>query len=164
MYSPISGLFQEKQLEGLNWDLSTYPTLNESPGVGAQPYPTFMSVASVSKYKDEAFEVVNYLTSEPFLLKRTKEATFLPLLSSQNVRDAFGQDAPMYKGKNTKAIIPAKKAAPSPLSKYYSDAGIQLGTDAVSRIVIEGKDINTSLREGEEAIAAKVAADRQTSK
>jgi multiple sugar transport system substrate-binding protein len=160
MYTPISGLFTEKDLGSLNWDLSTYPVLKESPGVGAQPYPTFMMLGSGSKHKEDAFQVINYLASEEFMLNKAKTTVFLPLLSSQTVKAAFGQDAPMYKGKNLGAIITPQKAAPSPQSPYFTAAGTQLGTNVLQAVAIEGKDVNSALREAEEAVLKQVAADK----
>ncbi|TMV44688.1 hypothetical protein FE783_31510 [Paenibacillus mesophilus] len=62
MFLSISGL-QYAQLEGMNFVIASFPSDKEAPGVGAQPYPTIFSVTNISKYKDDAFDVIAYLTS-----------------------------------------------------------------------------------------------------
>ncbi|MDF2713581.1 MAG: hypothetical protein K0R28_506, partial [Paenibacillus sp.] len=51
-------------------------------------------------------------------------------------------------------------AKPSPQSKYYSAATIQLGTNALQGILFGGKDINTALREAEETVKKTIEADK----
>ncbi|WP_158606694.1 ABC transporter substrate-binding protein [Paenibacillus ginsengarvi] len=157
MWTPISGLHVEKDLAPLNWDIITYPTLN---GVGAQPYPTFMFLNVGSKFKDEAYQVMDYLSTEEFLTEKAKAATFIPALSSSNIPKVFGQDAPLYKGRNISAIPLKNMAKPSPQSKYYSTATTQLGINALRGILYEGKDMNTALRDAEEAVKKTIEADK----
>ncbi|MBD2864536.1 extracellular solute-binding protein [Paenibacillus oceani] len=157
MWTPISGLHVEKDLAPLNWDIVSYPPLN---GKGAQPYPTFVYLNIGSKYPDEAYQVMDYLTSEEFLTEKAKAATFIPALNSQNIQQVFAQDTALYKGKNISAIPLKNMAAPSPQSKYYSTATTQLGVHALRGILYEGKDINTALREAEEAVKKVIQEDK----
>ncbi|MEF3305980.1 ABC transporter substrate-binding protein [Paenibacillus sp. GYB003] len=59
-----SSMLIDKGFETLNWDLVALPTFKELPGVGSQGYPTYFSVTSNSRHKNEAMEVINYLVSE----------------------------------------------------------------------------------------------------
>ncbi|WP_147433483.1 hypothetical protein [Paenibacillus ginsengarvi] len=52
-----------------------------------------------------------------------------------------------------------EKAKPSPQSKYYSAATAQL-TNALRGILYEGKDLNTALRDAEEAVKKTIEADK----
>jgi hypothetical protein len=128
--------------------------------MGPQPYPTFMFLNVGSKLKDDAYQVMDYLSTEAFLTEKAKAATFIPALSSANITKVFGQDAPLYKGRNISAIPLNNMAKPSPQSKYYSTATTQLGTNALRGILYEGKDINTALREAEEAVKKAIEADK----
>lgn len=157
MWSPVAGLHVEKDLAPLNWDIVTFPTMD---GLGPQPYPTFMYLNVGSKYKDDAYQVMDYLSTEEFLTEKAKAATFIPALSSTNIPKVFGQDAPLYKGRNLNAIPLKNMAKPSPQSKYYSAATIQLGTNALQGILFGGKDINTALREAEETVKKTIEADK----
>ncbi|MEF3304006.1 extracellular solute-binding protein [Paenibacillus sp. GYB003] len=157
MWTPVSGLHVEKDLAPLNWDIVSYPTLN---GFGPQPYPTFMFLNVGSKYKDDAYQVMDFLSTEAFLTEKAKAATFIPALSSPNIPKVFGQDAPLYKGRNIAAIPLKNMAKPSPQSKYYSAATTQLGTNALRGILYEGKDVNTALRDAEEAVKKAIEADK----
>lgn len=156
MWTPVAGLHVEDALAPLNWDIVSYPKMN---GFGPQPYPVFMFLNVGSKYKDDAYQVMDFLSSETFLTEKAKAATFIPSLSSANVSKVFGQDAPLYKGRNVAAIPLKNMAKPSPQSKYYSAATAQL-TNALRGILYEGKDINTALRDAEEAVKKTIEADK----
>ena len=160
MWTPISGLHVENDLKDLNWDIIPVPPMKEAPGLAPQPYATYVYLSVTSKHKDDAFQVIDYLTSEEFLIEKAKQATFLPALNSAKVMAAFGQDAPMYKGKNVQAIPMSNMAAPSPQSKYFSWATAEVGVNAINAIILEGKDINTALREAEEAVTKRIAEDK----
>ncbi|MFC3768990.1 extracellular solute-binding protein [Paenibacillus sp. GCM10012303] len=156
MWTPVAGLHVEKDLAPLNWDIVSYPTMN---GFGPQPYPVFAFLNVGSKHKDDAYQVMDFLSTEEFLTEKAKAATFIPALSSDNIPKVFGQDAPLYKGRNIAAIPLKNMAKPSPQSKYYSVAGAHL-TNALRGILYEGKDVNTALRDAEEAVKKAIEADK----
>ncbi|MDF2663726.1 MAG: hypothetical protein K0Q94_6517, partial [Paenibacillus sp.] len=63
-----------------------------------------------------------------------------------------------YKGKNTKAMLPDKFAAPSFVSTYTSTSAAKIFTALVN--VTTGKqDANTALREAEESMIKTIEAD-----
>ncbi|MBD2862874.1 extracellular solute-binding protein [Paenibacillus oceani] len=157
MWTPVAGLHVEKDLAPLNWDIVSYPTMN---GSGPQPYPVFTFLNVGSKHKDDAYQVMDFLSTEEFLTEKAKAATFIPALSSDNIPKVFGQDAPLYKGRNVAAIPLKNMAKPSPQSKYYSTAGQHL-TIALRGILYEGKDVNTALRDAEEAMKKTIEADKK---
>jgi multiple sugar transport system substrate-binding protein len=158
MWMPVSTMHTEAELQGMNWDLASFPTLNEAPGIGPQAYPFYFFVTATSKVPDEAFEVLSYLSTEPFHLEKSKQGLFLSLLKSDAVRKAFGQESAMYKGKNTKAMLPDKFAAPSFVSTYTSTSAAKIFTALVN--VTTGKqDANTALREAEETMNKTIEAD-----
>ncbi|MEF3304860.1 ABC transporter substrate-binding protein [Paenibacillus sp. GYB003] len=160
MWLPFSTMHTAEELEGMNWDVAAAPTWKDKPGVGAQVYPYHLYLASNGKYKDQSFEVIQYLLSDEFQLAKSKKALFVSLLKSEAIRSAFGQDAPMYKGKHIQAMMPGKPAAPSAQSKYFSASTSRLATTVVQDVVLKGKDLNTALREAEEAIVKQIEADK----
>ncbi|MDF2726163.1 MAG: extracellular solute-binding protein family 1 [Paenibacillus sp.] len=160
MWLPFSTMHTEKELEGMNWDVAVTPTWKDKQGVSAQVYPYHLYLSSNSKHKDQSFEVIQYLLSDDFQMSKSKKALFVSLLKSDAVRNAFGQDAPMYKGKNIKAMFPGKPASPSPQSKYYSASTSRMATNVVQDVVLKNIDLNTSLRDAEEAIVKQIEADK----
>ncbi|RKN77147.1 extracellular solute-binding protein [Paenibacillus ginsengarvi] len=160
MWLPVSTMHTAEELSGMNWDVAAFPTWKGLSGTGAQVYPYHLYMASSGKHQDQSFEVMQYLLSDEFQTAKSKQALFVSLLKSEAVRGAFGQDAPMYKGKHIQAMMPGKPAAPSPQSKYFSASTSRLATTAVQDIVLKGKDVNTALREAEEAIVKQIEADK----
>jgi multiple sugar transport system substrate-binding protein len=160
MWLPVSTMHTAEELSGMNWDLAPFPEWKGLEGVQPQVYPYHLYIASSSKHKEQAFEIIEYLLSDEFQLEKSKKALFVSLLNNETVRSAFGQDAPMYKGKNLDAMIPRKLASPSPQSKYQSAATSRMATNVVQDVVLKGKDLNTALREAEEAIAKQIEEDK----
>ncbi|TNJ61891.1 extracellular solute-binding protein [Paenibacillus hemerocallicola] len=160
MWLPFSTMHTAEELAGMNWDVAAVPTWKDMPGVGAQVYPYHLYLASSGKHKDQSFEIIQYLLSDEFQLGKSKQALFVSLLKSDAIRSAFGQDAPMYKGKNIKAMLPGKPASPSPQSKYYSASTSRMATTVVQDVVLKAKDLNTALREAEETIVKQIEADK----
>jgi len=101
---------------GIDMDAVQMPEYSDLRGVGSQLYPTYFSIINTSKKKEEAFEVIAWLTSEEWQLERAKQG-FTPIVTSAKVRDAIGQDLPYLQGRNAKAFLPAKPAAPSKLTE-----------------------------------------------
>lgn len=159
MWLPVSTMHTAEELEGMNWDLAAFPTLKEAPGVGPQPYPYYYFMSSTGKHKDQTFEVLTYLTSESFHMDKSKRGVFLSLLKNDAIRKAFGLEAEMYKGKNTKAMLPDKFAAPSYLSEYTASAASKIFGALVN--VTTGKmDVNTALSTGNEEMNKAIGADK----
>jgi multiple sugar transport system substrate-binding protein len=159
MWLPVSTMHTEAELQGMNWNIAGFPSFAQSPGVAPQVYPVYMFITVNSKVKDQAFDVISYLSSEPFHMQKSREGSIVSLLKSDAVRKAFGQDAPMYKGKNAGAMVAGKMAAPSPQSKYYAEAATQLNTTVFAQVVMGKKDLNTALREAEENLTKKIEAE-----
>ncbi|MBD2866393.1 extracellular solute-binding protein [Paenibacillus oceani] len=159
MWLPVSTMHTETELAGMNWNIAKFPSLSQLPGVEPQVYPVYLFISVNSKVRDQAFEVLSFLSSEPFHMQKSREGSFVSLLQSDAVRKAFGQDAPMYTGKNVAAMIPVRTAAPSPQSKYYADASSILNTGVFAQVATGKKDVNTALREAEENLIKKIEAD-----
>ncbi|TNJ66637.1 extracellular solute-binding protein [Paenibacillus hemerocallicola] len=143
-----------------NWDIATYPQLADKPGVGPQSYPTYFYVTKTGKHKEDAFDAIAYLTSEEFQNHLAKKG-MLPILKDRVAGMAqFGQDVPMLKNKNVKALMP-EKFAPSALTKVEIVKGQSPGHtaffEAYQNVVLGTKDTNTALREAGEKLDQKLA-------
>jgi multiple sugar transport system substrate-binding protein len=159
MWMPVSTLLTGQELEGMNWDMAAFPDFKEIPGVGPQPYPISFYMTTTNKHKDQTFEVIAFLASEEYQLPMVKQGQFPTALVSPALRTSFGQDTAMYKGKNVKAMLPAKYAKASAFTKFNNLARNQL-QGALEANVLHKKDINTALREAAERSNAAIKAEK----
>lgn len=154
MLEPGGTLLDEEALAPLDneWDFTSFPSVAGMPGVGYQPYPFILSMASNSKHPDETFEAMAYLTSEEFQAESTRNGSILPVLKDKSLVALFGQNSEMYQGKNVGALLPEQFAGvpDEPVTKYTS-----LAHDALysifGKVLREDKDINTAFREATES-------------
>ncbi|MCZ8510974.1 extracellular solute-binding protein [Paenibacillus filicis] len=146
MYVHLDGMGASLSKSNVNWDEIALPTFTEKPDVGSQLYPTYASIFKTSNYKDQAMEVIKFMTSEEQQIRQTKNGSVSPL-TSKTVKDAF--ESP-YKDKNIKNALFFNKPAPSSKLSLYD----QQALNAISKRLpdmISGKiDVNTALREAEE--------------
>lgn len=140
----------------LSWDMVSLPQLKEAPGKLSQLTPPYWSITRQSKHKDEAFAVILDLLSEELQLAQSKEGK-IPTLADKKLEQAFGQETPALKGKNTKAVFYHPFADPTPLRKAELPV-VPLGTQqtilssAFEKVVKQKIDVNTALREAQEQL------------
>ncbi|MBD2863499.1 extracellular solute-binding protein [Paenibacillus oceani] len=137
-----------------NWDMVTSPVFKDAPGIGTQGNPLAFFPTSMSKHKELVFDIMTYLTSEEYQLEKAKEGV-LPVLTSNKVRDAFGQDVVGYKDRNVKALVSNKSAIPSLKTDQYAD-GHGIIAQAMIQVASGVKDVNTALREADEKLNLKI--------
>jgi len=159
---PFIGLFHrmaEAAKGGLDWDLATYPQYPDKKGLYGEADGYFLLISPTSKHQKEAFQLIGAVLDESAQLDSAKKGASVPPLNKKEITDQFGIESEVLKGKNVQAIF---KHRPVPYhnnpTKYdaiadsaLNAAGVQLFTNA--------KDINTLIRETEESINAKVAAE-----
>src|SRR5699024_9641716 len=117
MWLPVSTLHTQEELEELNWDVAAFPEFPELSEIGPQPYPNSLWLSSISDHKDEAFQVMAYLTSEEYQLPYVEEGQYISAINTETMRNAFGAKAEMYEGKNRTALIPKKLAPAVPITQ-----------------------------------------------
>jgi multiple sugar transport system substrate-binding protein len=132
----------------LNWDIATFPTFKEKPGVGPQPDIVYYVLSATSKHRDEAFLAMTEILSDEVQMARSKLGN-PSVLKNKAILDVFGTENPDLQGKNVKALIPQKYAEPAIYNKYNSKVVGQLA-GSFREVILGTKDLNTSLREREE--------------
>lgn len=147
-----------KELEKIDWDLVSLPTFKELPGVGSQSLPVSIGITSMAKNKDEAMEVIKYLTSKEYQLEISKKGV-MSSLKDETVQKAFAQES-AYKGKNWQAVY-YNKMAPIALKSHYESKIESLYSEAVMDIVNGKTDLNTAMREAAEKADKAVAEEKQ---
>jgi multiple sugar transport system substrate-binding protein len=142
-------------LEGLNWDMTTYPSLKEQPGIGRKIDAQALMIGASSKQKDQAFEIISYLTSDEVQLSATRNGR-LTVLNKQSIKDQFGMDLPSMKGKNLTDVLKIKNSN-FRVTKYDDLIWKPMDKIFTSEVITGMKDINTALREVQEATDAALA-------
>ncbi|WP_028550715.1 ABC transporter substrate-binding protein [Paenibacillus sp. UNC451MF] len=134
----------------LNWDMATFPSLPESPGVGHAVDSHNLALSVTSKHKDIAFKVLQYLTTnQEVQLELTKNGK-LPSILDPETQKHFGANVPALKNKNIDAIF---KSKPAPVPKITElDRLVRPMVDiAYNKLTAGDRDINTMLREVNDA-------------
>ncbi|MDB5083190.1 MAG: transporter substrate-binding protein [Bacilli bacterium] len=144
----------------LNWDMVSVPTID---GVGTEParQTSGWAVAPQSQNKDIAFRIIQYLTTDPVPLDQMESGSepTPAAVTNPDVQKAFATNAPEFNGKNKPAVFYGKYAVwPKEVSPYESTTrGTIIG---VLRAEMD-KDVNTQLRDAEDALNKAVATLKQ---
>ncbi|MEF3303992.1 ABC transporter substrate-binding protein [Paenibacillus sp. GYB003] len=149
IYLGLAALGPARFKDNFNWDVVSFPEWKDKPGIGPQPYPTYFYITKMSKKKEAAFEVISYLTSDEFQRHLARNGLF-PALKNRDAMKEFGQDIPYLKTKNAAGFLPKTFAPPAAPSPFVSIGAKHL-TTAFNSVLLKQKDINTALREAEEA-------------
>lgn len=149
MFFALTALEPEENMIDLDWDVASFPSFADRPGVGPQPYPNYFQITSMSEHKDAAFQVIAFLASDEYQMRWSRAGRMLTTLKDPAFREAFGADNPFYQGKNVKAFWP-KSYAPVGPQTIYNNQGNGYFTPAMRSVILGEKDINTALREAAE--------------
>jgi multiple sugar transport system substrate-binding protein len=142
--------------KGLNWDLAQYPSFPEAMNIGGKVDVHIIGVTKTSKHKDAAMKVVDLMTSDDIQLIMVRESAVASPLINPEMQKQFGAGAAYLKGKNLQAFFKSKPAPVPPFSPYYSQANSAF-TPIFNSYVLGNKDLNTTIREAEDAINKKIA-------
>jgi multiple sugar transport system substrate-binding protein len=136
------------------WDVVSYPSRDSDKkidGLSGQ----LLFVSNTSKHKDEAFQIIQYMSSSMDVQKEVaKSANGLPVLKIPDVDKLFGSDIPGLKGKNTAGIFKVDYDKRNK-ANYYDGLVANVVNDYFLKYLAGEMDANTALR------SAQAEADRQ---
>jgi ABC-type glycerol-3-phosphate transport system substrate-binding protein len=138
---------QAELLNQIEWDMVSMPTYKDLPGVGAQLYPTYASITAQSKFKNQAMNVITYLTSDEYQMESSRKGT-MPAITSDAAKKALGQST-KFKDKNFQAMY-MNKFAPIAYKTLMDYDLEKLYTADVNKLSAGTIDINSYLRSAEE--------------
>lgn len=152
----ISDFLQaEKDGVASNWDMVTIPNFEDKAGKGRHTLTDILLITKNSPYKEQAMQVIQLVTSreQQMAMSRSSRVT---VLNDPEVIKAFGTDNPSLKSKNTASIFKYKSSPVAQPNRY--DKEVQNLIRAMRKeMAINKKDINTVLRETQEAADKKIA-------
>jgi multiple sugar transport system substrate-binding protein len=150
----------EKGVKTMNWDIVTFPSFKQRPGVSSEIDASVLSINSQSKYRKEAFEVINYVTSDELQSRMAPLGSRLPAINNKEYYKQYGSQLKGMQGKNINALLisdPAEFAQPT----EYRDLGIKELNAANNEVLKKGTDINTALREANDRLTKAIAAEKE---
>jgi multiple sugar transport system substrate-binding protein len=138
---------QQPLMKEVNWDMVTEPTYAEAPKTSSSVYPTYFSITSQSKHREEAMLAIEVLVTEEHqaFLSRLGQ---VPVLQNEEIRKMLGQGSE-FKDKNWGAVFLHTPAAMPYKSKYDNEIEVIYRKQILS--YAQGQvDLNTLLRNAEE--------------
>jgi multiple sugar transport system substrate-binding protein len=149
-----------KDMAKIQWDLVSLPTLKEKPNIGSAATPFTMGIASISRNKEAALRVIDFLTSRDIQIEYSKQG-IMPVIQDGEVKKAYGQSSD-FKDKNWSAVFHNQYAPMGKFSRYHLAVENILNTVPLDAIM-GSKDLNTALREATEE-AEKAIAEMKSGK
>lgn len=137
-----------------DWDVVTYPSFSDLPGVGAAAEPSYQTVSSTSKHAEQAFLAITALL-EPEVQKVKAQNGAYPIVPYAGWEADYYTTNKLYDGKNKKGLIVKKFPPAITLGPETSQANVELYT-SFREVAKNLKDMNTALREAEERTNKKI--------
>jgi multiple sugar transport system substrate-binding protein len=138
-----------------NWDMASYPTWKEQPGVGTQIDLHVMVVPNTSKHKEAAAQVIETVVSEDVQLDMARNGR-VSILKDKKYQDEFGKNLDFLKGKNVQAVFKSAPTKPFPSTVHANKAFNEI-TKVMTQVVKNKVDVNTALRNYDELMDKYIA-------
>jgi multiple sugar transport system substrate-binding protein len=145
-----------------NWDIVSMPTYKDKPGVGKPADFRNLYFMSTSKNKEAAFQIAAWLTSDDMQSKLAADFGWFPVVKNEADRKNFQKNDPLYKTKNVAAHFVNKIGSGTPARKagLVTIDGQKLFMKELEKAIVEGKDLNSAIRDAEEAINRAIASEK----
>lgn len=151
-----------QQGQNFNWDLVSFPSYADRPGVGREVDFHLFMVTPASKNKEAAYRVLQAMQSNEAQVMMNKGGRLTALKDPQIKKD-FATDLKIFEGKNLTGVF-SVKPAPAPLSSMYDSKVYSFLGEALKSMLLSGTDINTALREAEEKANKYIEEEKQKKK
>lgn len=141
-----------------DWNIAEYPSFPERPHTSGVVQTFVLQIASNSKHKEQAMQVIQLATSDEVQTALSRSGIMLSALQSEAINKTFGADNPLLKNKHIEAILKTKPAPYVVVTRFTKARGI---LEAKYKDYAAGKkDVNTALREANEEIDAYIATEK----
>ncbi|TNJ59409.1 extracellular solute-binding protein [Paenibacillus hemerocallicola] len=136
---------------GLRVGIAQYPSYKEQPNVYGSVDAHYIMISKQSKHKDQAMQVIDLLMSDEVQRISTRKFARLSPLQDNELKKQLAADIKAFEGINISSIFKSKPAPAPAFSKHYREARKILEAKFVDYNTGQ-KDVNTTLREIDEAI------------
>lgn len=160
--NPMLGFVESVAQSGqeLNWDMAAIPQHKDAPGISGAAKPIYLLVSQGSKFKEQAVQAVSYISTSAEVQLLLSQYGKITTLRDEAIRQQFGSQYELVKGKNIAAIF-KHRTAPLPYSTPYEKLASPELNLAGTEVASGAKDVNTALREAEERANKKIEAQLQ---
>ncbi|CAG7600276.1 hypothetical protein PAESOLCIP111_00381 [Paenibacillus solanacearum] len=158
--SGTSILLEEAHTKGtsFNWDIVSLPNFKDALGTGREYDIQAFLLSNTTKHKEQAFDVIQFLTSE-YVQSIVTAKGKVSAINSPDMQKKYASELASYKGKNIASIFKNKSAKLNPPTEY--DAIVISGLGAITkRLVTTNDDINTVMRDQEELTNKQIEAEK----
>ncbi|WP_284639306.1 ABC transporter substrate-binding protein [Paenibacillus silviterrae] len=159
----VVGTLEDMANQGnpVNWDMVTYPSFEDRPGVGKPVDLHLMMLSPKSKNQEAAFQVISTLVSDEAQIAMNKTGR-MTSLNNDAVKKTYASELKSFQGKNIQAVFKTKQA-PIVKPTDYDLPFKQLIREGAKDMAQNNKDVNTVLREIQDK-AEKTMTDMKKSK
>lgn len=154
-YTNMFSQLEEPTRDGFNWDVAQYPSYPERPNTYGNASVNVVLVTKTSKHHDQSMQVIAVATSDEVQLENSKQGKISPLKSAE-IKNAFGSGIDYLAGKSLTSIFKSKSVK-YPLSSPYRSKAESLATAQFNEYLNGNIDVNTALKQAEEAINLMIA-------
>lgn len=141
--------------EGVNLDVAQYPSYRDRPNTYGLVDSHYLLILKQSKNKEAAAKVLEVITSDEVQLASAQQLVKLSPLTNPAMKQNFGAGNPAFEGMHISSIFKSKPA-PAPFFSVYYPEGRTVLSAIAKDFVMGSKDVNTALREGNEALNQKI--------
>lgn len=131
------------QEQEIDWDMVALPTFKEAPKVGSTMNSTLWGLTSITRDRDAAMDVIQYLVLDENLMEFSKIGYLVPKVNNEIIKSFASEATP--KDKNWNAVIYNDYAPFAALTPYNSLVTAPF-TKYIEQIVKGEVDVNTALR------------------
>lgn len=132
------------------WDLASYPVFSDQPDLGAPVDYLILMVSKSSQYKEAAFRVITELLTDEVQLKVNQVGAWVTVLDDLSIKQTYAKELHVLEGKNLEAVFSVSPTSNPSYTDHVSEVNAQLN-ELARKMALEQVDINTVLREAEEA-------------
>lgn len=143
--------------DDFKWDITQFPSFAGHPNRSLASSGHFLMMSSLTKHKEEVLEVIKLLTSDEVQNLITEHGRFTSL-KSEAIRNRYGVNMKSMQGKNISVVFKSEFAPPFTPTPYDAFVNTQLN-EAVKKLVAGAADVNTLIREAEEAANKNIEAE-----
>jgi ABC-type glycerol-3-phosphate transport system substrate-binding protein len=154
------GMMRNLTRAGVDWGVVSLPEYADHRGVGPGMQIPVFYVAKNSPNRDWAFKVAAYMASEEYQRLSAPKGGIPPMRDRSVMADYAKEDPEIPADKNVIQAVPKSFAKPMPVTRYDTLGSSRLNTAYVN--VLKGtKDVNTALREQEEALNKAIEEEKK---
>ncbi|MEK3886736.1 ABC transporter substrate-binding protein [Bacillus sp. FSL K6-3431] len=154
-FKDVGPLLQAEEDTGLNWDMVSWPTFEDLPGITPVQGGAAIGVSATSQYKEQAFEAFTYLLSDEYQIKQVRKGLSTPL-ADKEIQSQIYADDPRMADKNTGAFFYHMYNGGPERRSIYDNVLDEFRGDLIEELANGSHSVPEILREYEDRVKAVI--------